>query len=152
MNNVLAKAVAFNEALQPSFKEYTAQVLKNAQTLANAFVQQGIEIITGGTENHIVLLNCLKSFGIGGKQAQTALEKAGMSVNRNTIPNETRSPFDPSGLRIGTPAMTTRGFKEAEFEIVANLITKILREPENEALQNTVREEVKTICLQHPLP
>ncbi|MBD3269991.1 aminotransferase class I/II-fold pyridoxal phosphate-dependent enzyme [Candidatus Peregrinibacteria bacterium] len=152
MNNVLAKAIAFNEALQPEFKTYTKQVIKNAQTLANELKNLGVEIITDGTDNHIVLFNCLSSFNIGGKQAQLALEQAGLSTNKNTIPNETRSPFDPSGIRLGTAAMTTRGFKEAEFKKVAELIDQVLKNPENPDVLDNIKNEVKAICKLHPLP
>lgn len=152
MNNILAKAVAFNEALQPEFKTYAKQVLLNAQTLANKLKELGVEIVTGGTENHIVLTDVFKIFNIGGKKAQNALEAAGLTTNRNTVPNEPRSPFDPSGIRLGTPAMTTRGFKEHEFEIVAEMFVRVLKDAENQENLNQVKEAVKTLCASFPLP
>ncbi len=152
MNNILAKAVALEEASRPEFKVYTQQVLDNAQALAENLKGQGVEIVTGGTENHIVLMNAFRTFGIGGKLAQDTLEKGGLSTNRNTVPGETRSPFDPSGIRLGTPAMTTRGFGEEEFEKTGQWIAEILRDPANAELIVGIREQVRLLCANFPLP
>ncbi len=114
--------------------------------------EREIELVTGGTENHIVLMNAFKTFGIGGKQAQDTLESAGMSANRNTIPQETRSPFDPSGIRLGTPAMTTRGFGMEQFEETAAWIAEVLRNPSDAELVLAIREKVRRLCSGFPVP
>ena len=152
MHSILAKALAFGEAAQPAFAEYMSQVGSNAQALAAALQDRGVELITGGTENHIVLMNVASTFQTGGKAAQNILEKAGMSTNRNTIPRETRTPFDPSGIRLGTPAMTTRGFRHAEFEQTAEWIVEVLRSVQQDETALHVRDGVRTLCLSHPLP
>ncbi len=152
MNNILAKAVAFGEALQPAFKAYAQQCLDNAKAFADELMQQGVTVLTGGTVNHIVLINCVESFDVGGKLGQDALEKAGLSTNRNGIPGDTRKPFDPSGIRLGTPAMTTRGFGEEEFREVARIICEVLKDPRNEELLEKTRKRVAEICSRFPLP
>ncbi len=142
---IAAKAVAFGEALKPSFKNYAAQVVKNAQTLAQDLMAEGFELVTGGTDNHLLLMD-LNSTGISGKEAEEALDRAGITVNKNTVPNETRSPFVTSGIRIGTPALTTRGMKEPEMKQVAQWISQVLKSPQDEALLNRVRSEIKDFC------
>ncbi len=152
MNSILAKAITFWEAIQPEFKQYTKQVLLNAKTLSDALIDRGVEIITGGTDNHILTFNCVASFGIGGMAAQDCLEKAGLSTNRNSIPNETRSPFDPSGIRLGTPAMTTRGFKEMEFTKTADFIIRALKAIGNDDEIMRINKEVSDMCANYPIP
>jgi len=126
MNNIAAKAVAFHEALQPEFKAYAEQILKNAQVLAEELKKGGLKLVTGGTKNHLMLANVYESFGIDGKEAQERLEKVGIIVNANSIPDDTLPPFRPSGIRLGTPAMTTKGLVEADMvEIAARIIATL---------------------------
>ena len=146
-----AKAVAFEEALQPEFKEYAKQVVKNAQVLAEELINYGFEIVSGGTENHLMLINTM-SKGCPGKDAEKALEKAGISCNKNMIPFDPRSPFDPSGIRIGTPAITTRGMKEAEMRTLAGWINEVLSDVSNAAVQEKVLKEVHELCKHFPVP
>src|SRR4029079_13014428 len=127
---IAAKAVAFKEALEPSFKEYWCQIVRNAQTLANALIERGFNIVSGGTDNYLMLAD-LRNKNVTGKVAEKALDIAGITVNKNTVPKETQSPFVTSGIRIGTPAVTTRGMKETEMEIIAGLIDRIVKAPED---------------------
>lgn len=147
---IAAKAVAFKEALEPSFKDYIGQVLKNARVLAEGLLEQGFELVTGGTENHLLLLD-LSNSEITGKQAENMLDESGITVNKNTVPQEKRSPFVTSGIRIGTPALTTRGFKEMEMKQVALWISQVLKNPQDEKLRERVRHEVRDLCLKYPL-
>ncbi len=151
MHVIAGKAVAFGEALQPTFKDYIVQVKKNAAAMAQAFVEEGIPVITGGTDNHLFLLD-VGSTGISGRKAERVLDEVGISTNRNTIPGETRSAFQTSGLRIGTPAVTTRGFKEADVVSVANMISRVLRAPEDQAVLESVRKDVKELTAGFPVP
>lgn len=151
---IAAKAVAFKEALDPSFKVYIEQVLKNAKTLADALTQQGFHLITGGTDNHLMLLDLAKSEKynqITGKVAEAVLDEAGITVNKNTVPNEKRSPFVTSGIRIGTPALTTRGMKEAEMKQIGLWIGKVLSNPDNTDIKQHVQNQVKELCQNYPL-
>ena len=127
MHAIAAKAVAFHEALQPEFKDYAAQVVKNAAALADELQKGGLQLITGGTSNHLILADVYGSFGIDGKEAQERLEKAGVTANANSIPNDTLPPYRPSGLRMGTPAVTTRGAKEADMKDIAARILAALK-------------------------
>lgn len=146
-----AIAVALKEAMQPEFKDYAAQVVKNAQTLADALMAKGFELVTGGTETHLLLIN-LHNKNIPGKVAEAALGKAGITVNKNTVPFDPRSPFDPSGIRMGTPALTTRGMKELEMNTIADFIDRALAAPEDTATLARIHEEVTALCAQFPLP
>lgn len=146
-----AKAVAFKEALQPEFKEYAAQVIKNAKVLASELMNFGFKVISGGTDNHLMLID-MTSKNSTGKEADHALELAGISCNKNMVPYDTRSPFDPSGIRLGTPAVTTRGLKEAEMKILAKWINDVCSAPTDEATQTRVRGEVKELCKKFPVP
>lgn len=150
MHVIAAKAVAFGEALEPAFAEYQAQVRKNAKALAEAFLGRGYDLVSGGTDNHLILVD-LRNKGLNGKIAEEALDAAGITVNKNMVPFDTESPFVTSGIRIGTPAMTTRGFGEDEFVRVAALIDRALQDPENEAHLERVREDVRDMCRQFPL-
>jgi glycine hydroxymethyltransferase len=147
---IAAKAVCFKEALQPEFKAYQQQVVKNAQTMAKVFIERGFDVVSGGTENHLFLLSLIKQ-DISGKDADAALGKAFITVNKNSVPNDPRSPFVTSGLRFGTPAVTTRGFKEAECQELAGWICDILADLNNEAVIDAVREKVKAICAKLPV-
>lgn len=146
-----AKAVAFKEALQPEFKEYAAQVIRNAKVLASELMNFGFKVISGGTDNHLMLID-MTSKNSTGKEADHALELAGISCNKNMVPYDTRSPFDPSGIRLGTPAITTRGLKEPEMKILAKWINDVCSAPNDEATQARVRAEVKELCKKFPVP
>jgi len=147
---IAAKAVAFKEALDPSFKDYAQQVLKNADVLAKTLVSRGLRIVSGRTESHVMLVD-LRSKGITGKDAEAALGKAHITVNKNAIPNDPESPFVTSGVRLGTPAVTTRGFKEAECELTANLIADVLDDPFNEENLAQVRARVNELTARLPV-
>ena len=150
MHVVAAKAVALGEALQPEFKEYAAQIVKNAKTLADKLAADGFRIVSGGTDNHLMLVD-LTSKNITGKLAQALLEEVNITVNKNTIPFETLSPFVTSGIRIGTPALTTRGFKENDMNEVADIIAMVLNNPEDEDKKISARERVAALCKKYPL-
>lgn len=147
---IAAKAVAFGEALQPEFKEYGQQVIKNAQAMAAAFVEKGYKIISGGTDNHMMLID-LRSKDVTGKQAENTLVLADITVNKNMVPFDTQSPFVTSGIRVGTAAITSRGFKENDCKKVVDWIDAILSDVENEALIKSVRKEVNTYMENFPL-
>ena len=149
---IAAKAVAFKEALQPSFKTYCKQVVANAKALSGALMEKKFQVVSGGTDNHLMLID-LRSKGeeLTGKLAETALDKAGITANKNTVPNETRSPFVTSGLRLGTPAVTTRGMKEGEMKRIAGFIDRVLSDPENEKVLAAVKNEVRTLANEFPL-
>ena len=150
MHIIAAKAVAFNEALQPSFKEYSAQVIRNAQTLAARLVSKGYKIISGGTDNHLMLVD-LRSKNINGKEAQEVLDKAGMTVNKNAVPFDDKSPLITSGIRIGTPALTTRGMKEREMEIIGDMIDTVLMHKGDTTIANRVKNDIAALCTHFPL-
>lgn len=147
-----AKAVAFGEALKPAFKKYSQQVIKNAKALAAALQKRGYRIISGGTDNHLMLVDVFGSKGVSGKEAEHALELVGISINKNMIPYDPRKPLDPSGIRLGTPAITTRGAKEKHMEQVAEFIDQALTYKDDEAKLKKVAREVKNFSLKFPLP
>ena len=144
---IAAKAVAFREASQPEFRTYAAQILRNARALAAALAAEGLRIVSGGTDTHLLLVD-LRPFDaeLNGKKAQEALDAAGITCNRNQIPGDPRSPFVTSGLRLGTPAVTTTGMQEAEMAVIAALIGRVLRRPDDDAVIRGVRDEVATLC------
>jgi len=150
MHVIAAKAVAFKEALSPDFKMYAAQVVKNAKVLAAELVNKGYKLVSGGTDNHLMLLD-FTGTELTGKVAEETLEKAGITVNKNAVPFDTRSPFVTSGVRLGTPATTTRGLKEPEMVKVAGWIDRALKNIDNEAELAKIRAEVKSLCQQFPL-
>ena len=150
MHVIAAKAVALEEALQPAFKEYAAQVVKNAKTLAAALQEKGFRIVSGGTDNHLMLVD-LRSKGVTGKEAQNLLDGVGITANRNTIPFEPLSPFVTSGIRLGSPALTTRGFKEADMEEVAAIIALVLDHATDAAAQEEAKKRVDALCEKYPL-
>ncbi|WP_417660629.1 serine hydroxymethyltransferase [Pseudomonas sp.] len=147
---IAAKAVCFKEALLPEFKTYQQQVIKNAQTMASVFMENGYDVVSGGTENHLFLLSLIKQ-DITGKEADAALGRAFITVNKNSVPNDPRSPFVTSGLRIGTPAVTTRGFKEDECRQLAGWICEVLANIGDDAVETKVREQVKALCARFPV-
>ncbi len=149
MHIIAAKAVSFKEALSPDFKAYQGQIVKNARELAGALTDRGYELVSGGTDTHLILVD-LTEKGITGKEAEEALVKAGITVNKNTIPFETRSPFVTSGIRIGVPAVTTRGMKEAEMRLIADLIDRGIKVREDEQALSKIKGEVKELCLSFP--
>lgn len=145
MHTIAAKAVALREAMQPEFKTYAAQVLKNAKALSLALEELGCEMITGGTDNHLLLVNVKKSFGIDGEIAQQTLEKVGITVNKNVIPDDILPAFSPSGIRLGTPAITTRGFKEKDMANIASLIVSTIRSRDDDAQLAAIASSVEKI-------
>ena len=150
MHVIAAKAVALGEALQPSFKEYGAQVVKNAAALADELMKHGYRIVSGGTDTHVMLVD-LTNKGITGKDAQNLLDEVNITANRNTIPFEPRSPFVTSGIRLGSPALTTRGFKEEDMREVARIIAHVLDAPTDEARRTEARSRVAALCAKYPL-
>jgi glycine hydroxymethyltransferase len=147
-----AKAVAFHEAAQPKFRTYSAQVIKNAKALAKALQKRGYRIVSGGTDNHLMLVDILGSKGVTGKQAEHALENVNISINKNMIPFDPQKPMDPSGVRLGTPAMTTRGAKEKHMAVVADFIDRTIINKDNEAALKKIAHEVKEFSLKLPIP
>ncbi len=152
MNNIAAKAVAFGEALRPEFKDYAAQVIKNASKLADELIARGGHLITGGTSNHLILVDAVKSWNVTGKQAQELLDTVGITLNMNMIADDPRSPMDPSGIRLGTPAITTRGAKEEDMVKVADWMVQVLKNPEDTGLHEKIKQEVKEFSLGFPVP
>ena len=151
MHVIAAKAQCFYEAMEPSFKDYTTNIIKNAKALSKTFIDNGVKVISGGTDNHLMLIDVKSSFGITGKEAETILDKINITTNKNTIPNDTESPFKTSGLRIGTPAMTTRGFTPEDFEEVGIIIIAALRNKDNEEVLDNLRKQVLRLTSSHPL-
>ncbi len=147
---IAAKAVAFKEALSENFKNYQMQVVFNAAALANTLKNNGFSLISGGTDNHLMLVDFRKS-EMTGKQAEALLDEVGITVNKNKVPFDERSPFVTSGIRIGTPAVTTRGMKESEMVKIGEFITEVLQNPDDEAIKNSVKKEVKLLCSKFPL-
>lgn len=150
MHVIAAKAVSFAEALLPEFKTYQQQVLLNARTMASVLMSRGYKIVSGGTDNHLLLVDLIDK-NITGKDADSALDKANITVNKNTVPNDPRSPFVTSGLRLGTPAVTTRGFKEKEITLLSNWIADILDDINNETTIAKVKEQVLLLCREFPV-
>ena len=152
MHIIAAKAVAFGEAATPKFKEYAEQVLKNAKAMEAVFHREKVRMIGGGTDNHLLLIDVFGSLGVSGKEAQTVLDEVGMTTNMNAIANDTRKMMDPSGIRLGTPAITTRGFKEKECARVAELIIDTLRNKDDVSKKETIIGEIKELAKQFPVP
>ena len=150
MHVIAAKAIAFGEALQPSFTTYCGQVLANAKAMAQVLMEEGLSLVSGGTDNHLMLID-LSEREVSGKEGEIALGKAGITVNKNTVPNERRSPFVTSGIRVGTPAITTRGMKEEECRWIARKIATVLRSPKDETLLENIRNEVHDLCGSFPI-
>ncbi len=152
MHQVAAIAVALKEALQPDFKTYAAQVVKNAQALADELLKMDWKLFTGGTDNHLVLADVVASTGVGGKLAQQTLDDVGITTNKNAYPDDTRTPFDPSGVRFGTPAVTTRGMKEDDMRRVARWIDQALRGADDQAMLTKMKTEIEEFCNGFPVP
>lgn len=150
MHVIAAKAVAFKEAMTPDFKRYQKQIVKNAKILAEAFQEEGFRLVSGGTDNHLMLLD-LRNKGITGKEAADILEESGIIVNKNVIPYDERSATITSGIRPGTPAVTTRGMKVKEMKIIAKLISKVLNNPANKSVRKSVKREVRELCQRFPI-
>lgn len=152
MNTIAAKAVAFGEALKPEFKQYAAQIVKNAATLADELQTRGFVLVGGGTSNHLILANVYKSFGIDGKVAEEALDKIGLTLNKNAVPDDELPPFKPSGIRLGTPALTTRGLREEHMSRIAEWMKQAIDARDDEAKLAELRSEVKAFLVDFPLP
>ena len=150
MHAIAAKAVAFKEALEPEFKTYQAQVVKNAKVMVGIFIERGYKIVSGGTENHLMLVDLIDK-GITGKEADAALGSANITVNKNAVPKDPQSPFVTSGLRVGTPAITTRGFKEEEVEKLTGWMCDVLDDIENPEIIERVRKQVLALCGDFPV-
>lgn len=151
MHVVAAKAICFHEALQPEFKTYVQQVITNAQTLADVLLNGGLRLVSGGTENHLMLVD-VTPLGIGGKLAEEVLDRCGITVNKNMIPYDERKPVDPSGIRVGTPALTTRGMKEDEMRTIGHWMLEALRSSDDEALHTRIRGQIRELCVDFPVP
>ncbi len=150
MHVIAAKAVAFGEALTPEFRTYSEQIIRNTKTLAEQLLNRDFNLVSGGTDNHLVLID-LRNKDISGKKAETSLENAGITVNKNMVPFDTRSPFITSGIRIGTPALTTRGFKEDEMKAIAGFIDRVINDPDNEENIESVRNDIRQLTKKYPL-
>ncbi|GAF86142.1 unnamed protein product, partial [marine sediment metagenome] len=149
-NEIAGKAVALKEAQQKSFVQYQKQVIKNAQVLATTFLKEGLDLVSGGTDNHLILINLTK-FSFSGKQAQEVLESVNIYVNRNVVPNEQRSPWETSGIRVGLPAVTTKGLKEKEVRQVGLWISQILKNINNQPLRQKIKKEVIKLSKRFPV-
>lgn len=152
MHVIAAKAVAFNEALQPEFKQYAQQVVKNAAVLADELQKHGFQLVTGGTSNHLILADVYKSFGIDGKTAEIALDKVGLTLNANSVADDPLPPFRPSGIRLGTPAVTTRGMEEADMVQMAAWIAEVLKNTDDEVKLRKISDDIKQFALALPIP
>ncbi|HMR01550.1 MAG TPA: serine hydroxymethyltransferase, partial [Candidatus Gracilibacteria bacterium] len=149
--NIAGKAIAFKEALEPGFKEYAKQIKANAKIFEEEFNKRGYELMFGGTDNHLLLIDVTPK-GISGKDAEEALDKAGITCNKNMIPDDTRSPFDPSGIRIGTPAITTRGMKEEEMRKIVEFMDQAMTNHDDEAKLAEIKKEVIELTSKFPVP
>ncbi len=149
MNVILAKAVAFEEALRPKFRTYAKQVLKNANRLAQQLMSKGFKLVTNGTDNHLILIDMISSFNVGGREAEELYDS---TLNKNVIPNDIRNPFDPSGIRLGTPAITTRGMKEKDMDVIADWMHKAVTHRHNSKYLRSLKSEIIKYCEKFPLP
>ncbi len=152
MHTIAAKAVAFGEALTPKYKQYAKQILKNAKAMEKVLKKNNIRMIGGGTDNHLLLADVFGSLGVTGKEAQTVLDEVGMTLNMNSIAGDTRKPLDPSGIRFGTPAITTRGFKEKECTLVAELLIETLKNKDNQKKKDEIKKKIKSLAKKFPIP
>jgi len=152
MHQIAAKAVAFKEALDPNFKDYATQILKNAKAMEAVFKDAGVRLLCGGTDNHLLLADVHSSLGVTGQEAETALDEVGITLNKNMIADEPRTAMDPSGIRFGTPAMTTRGMKEDQATRLAEIMIETMQNKDNEDIKQTLHKEVQTMCKAFPVP
>jgi glycine hydroxymethyltransferase len=151
MHVIAGKAVCFGEALRPEFKKYARQIVDNAKTLAETLLAGGLKLVSGGTDNHLMLAD-VTPLGIGGKLAEEALDRCGITINKNMIPYDERKPVDPSGIRIGTPALTTRGMGTSEMRTIGDWIVEALRSPNDETVLSRIRNDIRSLCKQFPVP
>lgn len=152
MHQVAAKAVCFGEALTPAFREYAAQILRNAKAMEAVFAREGVRMLGGGTSNHLILADVYGSLGVTGKDAETVLDEVGITLNKNMIADDTRTAMDPSGIRFGTPAMTTRKMREGEATRVAEVMIDTLRHKDDAAKKQSLKDEVVALCERFPVP
>ena len=152
MNNIAAKAVAFREALEPAFRDYAEQILKNAKAMEEVLRKRNVRMLGGGTSNHLILADVYGSLGVTGQEAETVLDEVGITLNKNMIADDPRKPMDPSGIRFGTPAITTRGFTEEESASVATLMLDTLESKDNTGKKKEIREEIRKLCRRFPIP
>lgn len=152
MQMVAAKAVAFGEALKPEFKEYAAQIIRNSKHLAHFFMDRGAKLITNGTDNHLMLIDCVQSWGLAGAEVETLLDRVGITLNKNMIPDDPRKPMDPSGVRLGTPAITTRGMKEKDMDTLGGFIMKAIEKRADDSAIKTLHGDVIEWCRKFPVP
>ena len=152
MHTIAAKAVAFGEAMKPKYKQYAKQILKNAKAMEMVFKKNNIRMIGGGTDNHLILADVFGSLGVTGKEAQTVLDEVGITLNMNSIAGDVRKPMDPSGIRFGTPAITTRGFKEKDCKRVAELMLITLKNKDNKKVKEEIHKEIKKLAKKFPIP
>jgi glycine hydroxymethyltransferase len=152
MQMIAAKAVAFGEALEPEFKDYAAQIVKNAKRMAAKFMESGAKLVTNGTDNHLLMIDCVTSWGLPGQAVETLFDEVGITLNKNMIPDDPRKPMDPSGIRMGTPAITTRGMKEDDMDRLVSYMLKAIEKREDPSAIKALHEEVKAFCLQFPVP
>lgn len=152
MNNTLAKAVTFGEALKPDFKVYAQQIVNNAKRLADELMKRNFKLVTNGTDNHLMLIDVFSSFGIDGSETEKILDQIGLTLNKNAIPNDTLPPFKPSGVRLGTPAITTRGMKEDDMSLIAQWMLQAIKNRDTPTKLTQLSKEVKEFCVQFPLP
>lgn len=152
MQMVAAKGVAFGEALKPEFQDYAKQIIKNSKHLARFFMDRGVKLVTNGTDNHLMLIDCIKSWNLPGGEVEGLLDRIGITLNKNMIPDDTRKPMDPSGVRLGTPAITTRGMKEADMELLGGFMLKAIEKRADESALKTLHGEIIEFCRKFPVP
>lgn len=152
MNTIAAKAVAFGEALTPTFREYAGQIIKNAKAMEAVFQKEGVRMLGGGTSNHLILADVYRSLKVTGREAERVLDEVGITLNKNMIADDSRTAVDPSGIRFGTPAMTTRGMKEAEATLLAEIMIDTLRHKDNTTKKSELKQKVESLCLKFPVP
>lgn len=152
MHSIAAKAVAFGEALEPEFRVYAQQVLKNAKKLGDELMARGFKLVTNGTDNHMVVADVKQSFGINGEEAEHTLDMIGLTLNKQIIPDDPLPPYRPSGIRLGTPAITTRGMKEADMKLIADWMAQAIKLKDDKSALEKIRKQVEEFCLQFPLP
>jgi glycine hydroxymethyltransferase len=151
MHVIAGKAICFGEALRPEFKTYARKIIDNAKTLAEALLAGGLKLVSGGTDNHLLLVD-VTPLGIGGKLAEETLDRCGITINKNMIPYDERKPVDPSGIRLGTPALTTRGMGASEMKSIGTWMLEALRAPDDRAAHERIRGQVRELCMQFPVP
>ena len=152
MNNIAGSAITFKKAAEPEFNDYASAILRNAKVLASALMTEGAKLITDGTDNHLMVIDTVASFGLDGRMAEEALDRIGITTNKQIIPDDPRPPLRPSGIRLGTPACTTRGMDEDDMRALASWMVQCLRAPDDAALTRRLRGEVVTLCRRHPVP